>query len=426
MDFKKFLTIALKDIRVLFQDRATLMIILVAPFALTLVLGAAFGGISTGNDSPIKDIPVVVVNHDQGAMLATQALNFGERLADALQHVGGLLRVEVLADEEQARARVRDGRAAAAVLIPADFSQALNPTNPAFGDARIKLTLFRDAGSAISADIVSAVVRQIVNGFTNADVAIYAAGKANANPLFLITQASAVAQDVATRSQSGDAPITVTTAQTTPGQSGPGFNLLAFFAPSMAVFFLNFAMAFGVVTILEEKDNGTLQRLIVSPTRRMTILAGKLGGTYVSGVIQIFLLIVATSLVGPLLGSKTPIWGTNVPALVVLTLCVVAGALGLGTILAAVARTRQQASIYASAGLILMGIVGGSFFASGDRPPMGIASQLTVNYWATSAYARLSQTNDLMSVLPNMAALLAIFIVCFGAGVYLFNRRLDV
>jgi ABC-2 type transport system permease protein len=426
MDFQKFLNIALKDIRILFQDRATLVIILVAPFALTLVLGAAFGGISTGDDSPIKDIPVVVVNQDKGAMLATQALNFGDRLSEALQQVGGLLKVEVLTDEEQARARVRDGKAVTAVLIPADFSQSLNPANPTFGDTKIRLTLFRDPGSAISADIVNAVVRQILNGFTNADVAIYSAGKANANPLFLITQAGAIAQDVATHTQSGDAPITVMTAQTTPGQSGPGFNLLAFFAPSMAVFFLNFAMAFGVVTILEEKDNGTLQRLIVSPTRRMTILAGKLGGTYVSGVIQIALLIVATSLVAPLLGSKTSIWGTNVPALVVLTLCVVAGALGLGTILAAVARTRQQASIYASAGLVLMGIVGGSFFVSGDRPPMGIASQLTVNYWANSAYARLSQTNDLVSVLPNIAALLVIFVVCFGVGVYLFNRRLDV
>lgn len=425
MDFKKFLNIALKDIRILFQDRATLMIILVTPFALTLVLGAAFGGITLGNNSPIKDIPVVVVNQDKGATLGTQSLNFGDRLADALQNVGGLLKVEVLTDEEQARARVRDGKAVTAVLISADFSQSLNPTNPAFGDTKIKLTLFRDPGSAIRADIVSAVVRQIMNGFTNANVALYAAGKANANPLFLITQAGGIAQDVATRSQSSDAPITATTTQTT-SQPGPGFNLLAFFAPSMAVFFLNFAMAFGVVTILEERENGTLQRLIVSPTPRMTILAGKLGGTYVSGLIQIALLILATTLVAPLLGSKTPIWGTNILALAVLTLCVVAAAIGLGTILAAIARTRQQASIYASAVLTLMGIVGGSFFASAGRPPLGLVSQLTVNYWATSAYATLSQTNDLMAVLPNIAALLAIFVACFGAGVYLFNRRLDV
>ncbi len=73
-----------------------------------------------------------------------------------------------------------------------------------------------------------------------------------------------------------------------------------------------------------------------------------------------------------------------------------------------------------------MGIVGGTFFASAGGPPMGILSQLTVNYWANTAFSTLAATGDLNAILPNLAALLLIFVVGFGSGVYLFNRRLEV
>lgn len=428
MDYRKFVAIALKDVRQVFTDRAALMIMIAAPLLITFIIAAAFSGINSG-DSPIKGIPVVVVNQDKGAMLGPQQVNFGQNVADALGKVGDLLTVEVSTDEADARTRVIEGKARAAVLIPADFSQSLNPVNPAFGDSKAKLTLFRDAGSPLAADIVAAVVRQILNSFTNASVGVYAAGKVNTNPLFMITQAGAIAQEVGSKSaSSADAPIKVNleNLQGTQ-QSGQTYNLLQYFAPALAVFFLNFLMASGAISIMEERDNWTLQRLLTTPTRRLTILAGKLGGTYVSGLLQLAVLIIATTVIAPFMGSREPVWGTNIPALILVTLVVVAGSIGFGTLIAGLARNRQQATIYANAILILAGILGGTFFASGNgAPPMGILSQLTVNYWATNAYATLAQTNNLLAIVPNLSFLLLIFVVCFGAGVVLFSRRLDV
>jgi ABC-2 type transport system permease protein len=318
-------------------------------------------------------------------------------------------------------------QARAAILIPEDFSQALNPTNPTFGDVKVRLTVFRDAGSPLAADIVTAVVRQILNTFTNANIAVYAAGKATANPLFLATQGEAIARAVSSQSYGSAAPISVMAHNLqNNAQQGPSLNLLQYFAPALAVFFLNFLMASGAISIMEEQDNGTLQRLLTTPTSRLTVLAGKLGGTYVSGLLQLTILIVATTLAAPILGSKEPAWGTNIPALIVLTLAVVAGSIGIGTLIAGLARTRTQANMYSNAILILMGIAGGTFFAVAGGPPMGLASQLTINYWATNAYATLARTNDLASVLPNIAALLTMFVVGFGAGVVLFSRRLDI
>jgi ABC-2 type transport system permease protein len=424
MDLKKFVAIALKDIRLVIGDRAALVMAIAAPLAITFIISAAFAGVNTGN-SPIKAIPVVVVNRDTGAAFGPQQVNFGQTLAETLGKVGDLLKVETLADENEARTRVIQGQARAAILIPPDFSQSLNPTNPAFGSAKVKLTLFRDAGSPIAADIVVAVVRQIVNGFGSAAIAVYAAGQATDNPLFMGLQAGAIAQEVGARTGlSGPLTIQMDNVQGATPQEQT-FNLLQYFAPALAIFFLNFLMASGAISIMEERHNGTLQRLLTTPTKRTTILAGKLGGTYVSGVLQLAVLIVATSLAAPLLGSKAAAWGTNIPALIVLTLVVVCGSIGLGTIIAGAARTLQQANIYSNAILVMMGILGGTFFASAGGPPMGVLSQLTVNYWATSAYATLARTNDLLSVLPNMVVLLAMFVVFFGTGVFLFNRRLD-
>ncbi len=431
MDFKKFVQIAIKDVRSVFTDRATLVIILATPFIMTLVLAAAFGNVGSGGGSPVSNIPVVVVNQDKGTSVVIMQMNFGQQMTDALKNIkvkaddpNPLLKVDVFDDETQARALVTQGKAVAAVIIPADFSNSLNPANASFGDSKIRLTIFRDAANPITADIVTSVVQQMVNGFTNSMIAINAGAKVDPSA---IAYAQSISQGIFQEVSKASTTTSESDTQETPQQNqGQGINLLQYFAPAMAIFFLNFSMAFGAVSIIEEKDNGTLQRLLISPTSRMTILAGKLGGTYVSGLLQIAALIIATSLIGPVMGIKTPVWGTNIPALIVVTLVVVAGAIGLGTLIAALSRTRQQANVVANAILILMGIAGGTFFAStSGRPPMGILSQLTVNYWANNAFTTLSQTGDLTSVLPNMIALLLIFVVGFGIGVFLFSRRLE-
>ena len=431
MDFKKFVQIALKDIRSLFTDRATLVIILLTPFILTLVLAAAFGGVTSGGGSPVSNIPVVIVNQDKGTSVVIMQMNFGQQMTDTLKNIkvkaddpNPLLKVDVLDDETQARARVTQGKAVAAVIIPADFSNSLNPANASFGDTKIRLTIFRDAANPITADIVTSVVQQMLNGFTNSMIAINAGAKVDPAA---VAYAQSISQGIFQEVGKASSTASDNTEQAAaPQNQGQGMNLLQYFAPAMAIFFLNFSMAFGAVSIIDERDNGTLQRLLISPTSRMTILAGKLGGTYVSGLLQLTALIIATSLIGPVMGIKTPVWGTNIPALIVVSLVVVAGAIGLGTLIAALCRTRQQANVVANAILILMGIAGGTFFAStSGRPPMGILSQLTVNYWANNAFSTLSQTGDLTAVLPNLAALLLIFVAGFGIGVFLFNRRLE-
>jgi ABC-2 type transport system permease protein len=417
MHFDKFLNIALKDVRQLLQDRATLVITILTPLILTFVIGAAFSGIRSGNSSPIQNIPVIVVNKDSGTSIVTFNLNYGDLFTKALKQRGDLLRVQTLTDEDEARSLVRQGKAAAAIILPASFSAALNPALPGFGKDKISLTVFRDAGSPISADIAGTVARQILNGFTNAAIGVYTLAQTSDNSAAAMINANAIAQDIGAKSAT-----LISVKAKTAENSGAGFDLLQYFAPAMAVLFLNFGMGFGVISILEERENGTLQRLLSSPTTRMTVLAGKLGGTFLNGVIQVTALIVATTVIAPVLGNKSNVWGTNVLALMLLVLVTVGASIGMGTILVAISRNRQQAQVAVSAVMTIVGLVGGAF-GTGTQ---GTISHLTVNYWATSAFSKLAQTNDIVSILPNIGVLVLMFVVFFSIGAVVFSRRLDV
>jgi ABC-2 type transport system permease protein len=419
MDFRKFLLIALKDVQLTVRDRAALLINIGAPLTLTMILGLAFGGLGSGR-SPIQDIPVVIVNHDQGTAFGNFGMILAESFVNPPEGLKDLIEAEELSDENVAKMRVRQGQAAAAIIIPADFSQSLNPTNPTFGESKIKFEVYRDPGRTIQADIITGIVRQFANGFANANIAIFAAGQVN--PALLL-QAGAIAQEVAQRT-SAETLIKIATESGEQAQQG-NINLLSFFAPAMAVFFLNFATAFGAVSIIEERENGTLQRLIASPTTRLTILAGKLTGAYLFGVLQLSVLIIATSLVAPLMGITTPVWGNNIPAIVLMVLVAVAGSTGFGTLIASFVKNRQQSGIIIPTAMMLIGVAGGAFFfTAGDAPLMGPVGYLTVNHWATKGFTALAQTN----VLPvtNFLALLAIFVVFFAIGVTIFSRRLDI
>lgn len=79
---KKLFLIGIKDLKLVFRDRAALIFMLLAPFLLSIGMGFVTGRFS-GGSSGLSDIPVVIVNLDS------------EQLGDAL---AGIFSSEELAD----------------------------------------------------------------------------------------------------------------------------------------------------------------------------------------------------------------------------------------------------------------------------------------------------------------------------------------
>ena len=66
-------------------------------------------------------------------------------------------------------------------------------------------------------------------------------------------------------------------------------------APGMAMMFLMFVVSQGGRSFLEERVQGTLPRLFISPTTLRQVLGGKVLGVYLTGMAQMFILVIASA-----------------------------------------------------------------------------------------------------------------------------------
>jgi ABC-2 type transport system permease protein len=142
----------------------------------------------------------------------------------------------------------------------------------------------------------------------------------------------------------------------------------SFFAAGMAVFFLFFTVQFGVTSLLEERNDGTLARLLAAPISRASILGGKLLTSFLLGTISMTVLAVATTL---LFGAS---WG-NPLGVAVLVVAAILAATGIMALIATLARNAEQAANWQSVVAVILGLVGGTFFPVSQAP--GVLSRLT-------------------------------------------------
>src|SRR5581483_1740948 len=137
----------------------------------------------------------------------------------------------------------------------------------------------------------------------------------------------------------------------------------SFFAAGMAVFFLFFTVQFGVTSLLEERSEGTLARLLAAPIGRGSILGGKLLVSFLLGVVSMAVLAVATSL---LFGAH---WG-NPLGVAVLIVAAITSAMGIMSLIAALARNAEQAANWQSVASVVLGLLGGTFLPASQAPGM--------------------------------------------------------
>jgi len=195
------------------------------------------------------------------------------------------------------------------------------------------------------------------------------------------------------------------------------FNIMAYMAPGMALLFLMFAVSYGGRSLLTERAQGTLPRLLVSPTTVAQILAGKVLGIFLTGTAQMAILIAASSL---LFGLR---WGDPL-GVAALILATVFGATGWGVLLTVLARTPNQAANLGTALMLIFGLLGGSFFDINNLPGwVQAVSKITPNAWGLDGFTTLALGNGLESLGGTLLGLLVMGIVLFGIAVLMFNRR---
>src|SRR5262249_18892869 len=228
-----------KDLRAFFRDRSALVLSLVMPIVVITVI--ASGLFHDSEDSPRLLVPVV--NDDHGPVASTFVKLLGDH-ADVRE--GGRASPERLVGDWH--------KAPAAIVFPAKLSKQYLQGNP----TEIELLTDPAAGSDLSA------VKVLL--------------------LLMDKEAAALADPFAEdkitlreQNLTGNR-LSVTIFE----QRVPGFTLM----------FVLLAVVFGTsMSMHDERDHGTLGRLLVAPGGFTRILLGKLTARFVVGVVQMLLLL---------------------------------------------------------------------------------------------------------------------------------------
>jgi ABC-2 type transport system permease protein len=326
-------------------------------------------------------------------------------------------------DSEAARHSVDDDEAAAAIIIPQGFTRSIIPAEgTAFTGSfsqpeAVKIEVYTNPSRPTSSGVVKAIVDEFVSrveeGRTSGITSIVQLIQAGLlDPQNVESEAGALFQNV---DQTQTTAITLKTNQE--GAEAVEFDMLAYMAPGMALLFLMYTVSYGGRSILAERSQGTLPRLLVSPTSTAQVLGGKVLGIFFMGVAQVGILILASTL---LFGVK---WG-DMPGLVVLILATVLGATGWGMLITAIARTPAQMGSLGSAVMLIFGILGGSFINLDQMPAfVRTLSKITPNAWGLDGFTTLALGGRLPNLIEPITALLIMGTVLFGISVLLFSRN---
>ena len=418
---KKLFIIGLKDVRITFRDRAALIFMLLAPFILTLAMGLVTGSFWIGSSSGISDIPVVLVNQDSG-QLGTELVGVFKS-----EELAGLLQPTEISDPSQGRHLVDEDDAAAAVIIPAGFTDSIIPSAGSFNQQKrpisgevVKIEVYVNPLRPTSGGVVKAIVDEFINrvevvriGGTTAITQLLASGLIT--PQDALKAGELFGEEQGRILEKGTSILLKTTLGET--QEPVKVNVLSILAPSMALLFLMYTTTNGGRSILFERATGTLPRMLVAPTSASQVLGGKAIGIYLAGVAQVGILILASALLFQLR------WGDPL-AVAVLILATVFGASGWGMLVAAVCRSPGQVASIGTALMLTFGILGGSFLDVESMPPLvQTMSRLTPNSWGLDGFTTLALGGSLTDILTNILALLVMGVVLFTLAVLIFNRK---
>ncbi|MFK7803440.1 MAG: ABC transporter permease [Anaerolineae bacterium] len=434
----KIFAIGLKDLRLIFQDRAALLLMLLAPYLITLGLGFVSGAFEDdAGNSGISDIPVMIINQDTGTLGEQLVILFeSDDLAD-------LIEVVPAADVTAGKALVDADELAALVIIPAEFSAMMIP-DQSTGDRVIgeQLEIYRSPGRPISASVIQTIVgefmRQVDAGSILVTVTIDQLVEQGDFDIDML--ASLVGLSVpeaidqfdsdgeidpelfsgladSDQEASGNLITIDVNSGAVNGEEDDEFNILAVLAPGMALFFLMYTVTLGGRSILQERTAGTLARMQTTATSGAQILGGKVLGIFLTGAAQVGILVIGSSL---MYGIQ---WGDWL-GVIALILSAALAATGWGLFVAGAAQTQEQVAGIGTALMLMFGAISGTFTQI-DNQYINWIGAITPNQWALQGFTKLGLGQSFADILPNIGALWLLAAVLFVISTILFRRKLS-
>ncbi len=398
-------TIALKDLKLFFLDKKSVIITFILPILLISLFAFAFGGIASSNKSRVIDL--LLVDNDNSSE--------SKNLKKALDSIKGIKIITT--SIEKANKTVKKGNYVAVLVLKNGFQKAVLNSKP------IPLELKYDQSREIEVGMLQAVLMEKLM----AKVSKKAISK-NIEK-FLDAEFANITPNMknkilkSTSKNNGTNTNNFIDFKMTPILKEAGkktnFGLIQAVAGT-SIMMLLFSIAEIGGGLLDEKESGTLKRLLYSPLKPKEILFGKMSAAVIIAILQLLVMFLFSWLAFGL-----PIF-KNLFSLIILILAVAFAIASFGIFLVSIAKTRKQLSGLSSMVILTMSAIGGSMIPLFAMPPiMQKIAVVSVNYWGIQGFYDIFARNlTLIELLPRIGVLFSIGLIMSFISIKLFKKNL--
>lgn len=385
------LLIARLDLRRRLRDRSVLIQVVLAPVILALIIGGAF----SGESSLRADIWLADAD---ASTLSAQVVS---GIAGQSEGEGVTFVAKPGLDAAAAEAAVDADEADAVVVLPPGFGAAVAAGEP------VELGVIGDAGDGIVAGIARSVADGIANSVRTQRVAVATT----------LTAAAVLGEEVSADAVAGVAAATPPAITVRDSRFENTFSMMSFFAPGMAMIFLFFVMGAAARSLVTERREGTLPRMLAGPTSPTAVLLGKALAVLTLGFTSLLVVWGITAV-----GFRVD-WGDPLGVLLVITGAVVAIA-GISLVITGLARTESQSESLTIVFALVLSVLGGSFVYTATGF-LAEVRKFTPNGQALMAFTDLAAGNATAAdVLPAVLLLLGGGLVTGAVGLAAIRRGL--
>lgn len=405
---KKSLHIAWLYLKTTYKDRSAFIFGILLPVIFTAVIGVGMRGFAPDEGPPTWR--VAVVNNDDG--------EFSEQLVARLDADENLEADEV--EAETATTELEEGDAHVILILPADMSEQLEAGETSTLEFRMNVQ--EPQAAQVVEQAVLAALFQVSSSIDIADTSLRVAERMN-----LFNADGAPSEETyyrdslaaANEAQNEEPPITlesspVTRLEGTEPNVPIGFEQSS---PGNAVIFAMFFIVGGSASILLEREQGTLRRLLTAPVGKAAILGGKLLGVFISGIIQFLILVLAGQF---FFGVQ---WGQSPLGVAAMIISFSFAITSLGMLISAFVRTYAQVDALSTLLILPLAGLGGAMWPIEIVPDFmqRIALWLPTG-WAMRGFQDiLVRGLGLQDVLLEAGVLMLFGIVFLAIGVWRFK-----
>nr|MBP8915750.1 ABC transporter permease [Chitinophagales bacterium] len=378
--------LAKKDLRIFFTDKKAIFLALLLPIGLITLFALAFGGVAGGDEEESSPILVLYSDEDNTAT--------SKKIISILDSISGI----ELIPETKANAidLIKNGDRIANIIIYSGFEDSIKYGN----------TVPMEMQFDQSREMEVSVLQNIVLGNVSS---LKGENDAAKNVESLINQLypnvpnlmrDSLKQNMLDAQTKENRTGDLVTMTSLVGDESSNWGLIQAVAGT-AILMLLFSVSSIGQSMLEEKENGVLKKLLQSPVKPFEIMMSKMLTATIISVFQLTVMFIFSWLAFAL-----DIF-MDIPALIIMILFTAIACSSFGVLLSAIVTTKKQADSLGTIIILFMSAVGGSMIPLYIMPSfMQDAAVISVNYWSIQGFYDIFwRKTGIESIMENILVL---------------------